>query len=256
MEIIDAHVHCGREPQPKHGGQDIGDYMRSAAGTGISGALMFPPVIEVYERTNRDFKDTPQWMEKRKSANSYIIALSKSGPMPVIPSFFIWNDFAVEQLNPLHQGIKWHRHPDEPEYDYDNPRCGAAVEAIRRRNLPVCLEETFENTLRFIDEIAPGIRVVIPHCGRLNGGYETLREHGIWERKNIFTDTSGSTMPEMIQSYIDAYGCGRILFGSDFPFRQPAWSLENIMSLKISEENRQAILAGNLRALLAENRPD
>ena len=33
-----------------------------------------------------------------------------SSDLKVIPYFFIWNDFAVDQLKPQHKGIKWHRH--------------------------------------------------------------------------------------------------------------------------------------------------
>ena len=68
----------------------------------------------------------------------------------------LWNDFAVEQLDAAHCGIKWRRHEDEPVYHYEDPRRRAALAEIRRRNLPVVLEEEFENTVRFISEFPFG----------------------------------------------------------------------------------------------------
>lgn len=92
----------------------------------------------------------------------------------VISYFFIWNDFAVDQLKPQHRGIKWHRHSDEPVYHYDDPKCLKAIDEIRRRKMPVVLEEENKNTIRFIKEIAVGVRVIIPHLGLLNGGSQGL----------------------------------------------------------------------------------
>ena len=105
--------------------------------------------------------------------------------MTVYPYFFIWNDFAVEQLSAAHCGIKWHRHADEPVYRYDDPRCRSALAEIRRRGLPVVLEEEFGQTVRFIRELAHGITVIIPHLGMLNGGFRSIAEAGLSEQENI-----------------------------------------------------------------------
>jgi len=248
-EIIDAHVHCGR--QSAEPPQDIADYRSLLAGTGISAAAMFAPVMEVYDRHDPHFQDTPEWQARRARANAYLLSLS-APDFEVIPYFFIWNDFAVDQLAPAHRGIKWHRHPNEPTYRCDDPHCRAAIQEIRRRNLPVCLEESLENTLRFVNELAPGVRTIIPHCGRLNGGYEALRGSGVWERPNIYTDTSPSrTPPEMIADYIRRYGHGRILFGSDFPFGTPRSALDNVLRLRLPADVEEDVLGRNLRRLLA-----
>jgi hypothetical protein len=69
----------------------------------------------------------------------------------VIPYYFIWNDFDLEGLAPEHKGIKWHRHADEPPYHYDDPRCARAIEGIRLRRMPICLEEELGSTLRFVN---------------------------------------------------------------------------------------------------------
>ena len=249
-EIIDAHAHCGR--QFRYPPQDIGDYRSAASGSGIRGVVVFAPVAEIYDRDDYGFRDTEDWRERRESANEYLLHLGDAR-FEVIPYFFIWNDFAVEQITPAHQGIKWHRHSDEPEYHYDDPRCAAAVAEIRRRNLPVVLEEEFHNTLKFLDVVAPGCRVIIPHCGMLNGGYDALVDHGVWARENVFADTALAP-PSIILDYLKRYGDNRILFGSDFPFGDPKSELRKILRLDVSDETRRGLLSGNLRRLLAGNR--
>jgi len=158
----------------------------------------------------------------------------------------------VEQLTPRHCGIKWHRHYDEPVYHYDSPRCLKAIEEIRRRNLPVVLEEELENTVRFINDIAAGVRVIIPHMGFLNGGYRRIAELGIWEIPNVFTDTALASSSE-IADYIRNYGYERIMFGSDFPFGDPRTELEKILELQVSREVKEAVIRLNVERILADN---
>jgi len=54
--IIDAHVHCGI--QDKFPPQSYDDYFSVISGSGIMEAVMFPPVMEVYDRYDPDFTDT------------------------------------------------------------------------------------------------------------------------------------------------------------------------------------------------------
>ena len=195
--LIDAHVHCGRQVKTdpvtgKAQPQDLIDYLAWAEGSGIVGAVMFSPVPEVYNRLDPHFVDNAEWQARRRDSNSYLLSLDPVG-FEVFPYFFIWNDFAVDHLSPRHQGIKWHRHSDEPRYQYDDPRCAAAIAEIRRRDLTVCLEEEWDYTWRFLTELAPGVRVVIPHCGRLNGGYERFCAEGLWGQPNVWTDISNAS---------------------------------------------------------------
>ncbi len=244
--IIDAHVHCGI--QDKVPPQSLQDYLSYCSGSGITGAVMFPPVAEIYDRYDYNFVDTPEWQEKRRRANDYLLYLSTDS-FPVFPYFFIWNDFAVEQLTAEHKGIKWHRHDDEPEYYYESELCKKAVEEIRQRNMPVILEEELDNTIRFIEEIAVGVKVVIPHLGGLNGGYETIKANGLWALPNVYADTALAASYE-IKDYIKHYGTERLFFGSDFPFGDPKNELKKVMRLKIPEREKESIIAGNICELM------
>ncbi|MGD2269482.1 MAG: amidohydrolase family protein [Desulfobacterales bacterium] len=246
--IIDAHAHCG--VQDRSFDQSFEDYLFRVRGSEIDAVVMFPPVMEIYDRYAPHFKDNAEWQQRRKRANDYLLMLNHE-ELEVIPYFFIWNDFAVDQLTPQHRGIKWHRHAYEPVYHYDDPRCQEAVEAIRRRNMPVVLEEELRNTVRFIREIASGVRVIIPHLGNLNGGYHSISKLGVWEFPNVYADTALASSHE-IMDYIVNYGHERLLFGSDFPFGDPRSELLKIQRLRIPPEIKEAIMGSNLKCLLSD----
>jgi hypothetical protein len=223
--------------------QSFEDYEQQIAGTDIGAAAMFSPVLEIYDRYDFNFTDTPAWRRRRQESNANLLSL-KSADLTVFPYFFIWNDFAVEQLTAAHYGIKWHRHAGEPVYCYDDPKCRAALDEIRRRNLPVVLEEDFDNTLRFIRELADGITVIIPHLGLLNGGFHAIAQAGLWERENVWADTALASQDEILE-YLQRYGHRRLLFGSDFPFGSPSVELRKVRSLGLDPKVEAAVLEGN-----------
>jgi predicted TIM-barrel fold metal-dependent hydrolase len=118
--------------------------------------------------------------------------------------------------------------------------------------MPVCLEEEFEHTLYFINELAPGVKVIIPHCGMLNGGYELFRREGVWEMPNIYADTALAPVGD-IKDYVSRYGCERLMFGSDFPFGDPAFDLQKILRLNLTGKQQAAITGGNVARLIEES---
>jgi predicted TIM-barrel fold metal-dependent hydrolase len=104
--------------------------------------------------------------------------------------------------------------------------------------------------LYFINELAPDLKIIIPHCGLLNGGFERFSRSGIWERPNIFTDTALAPS-RTIAEYVKNYGHTRIMFGSDFPFGDPVQEYRKIMALELDAAEKAAILMGNILALLS-----
>ena len=244
--VIDTHVHCGI--QESYPSQSFEDYLGAIKGTGIRGAIMFPPIMEIYNRYDPNFEDDQEWQLRRKRANDYLLTLGND-QLVVFPYLFIWNDFAVENLTAMHRGIKIHRHADEPIYKYGDERCAAVVRQIRKRNMPVLLEEELINTLQFIKEVAIGVKVIIPHLGFFNGGYRTISRHAIWELSNIYTDTSLAP-PDDIIDYVKTYGDERILFGSDFPIGDPRSELKKIIKLDIPKSMKRAIAITNTKKLL------
>ena len=243
FQIIDCHLHSGIQ-NVNWRWEDIRPLLLAA---GISAAGAIPPVEDVYDRYNPAFTDTPAWQECRRRAHSYLLDL-KDPEIQIFPYFFVWNDFAWEDLGPEYVAIKWHRHPDEPEYDYHSPRCREFLEIVRQRRLPILLEESLENTLFFLEKLAPDMPVIIPHLGALSGGYRALDAAGVWGRDHVWADMAVAVLPE-IRDYLHRYGSERLMFGSDYPFSYPDVELAKILSLKLPEAQTQAILGGNFRRL-------
>jgi hypothetical protein len=246
-QIIDCHVHTGVQ----HVAWDWEQVRPLLKAAGISGSAAIPPVEDIYDRYDPHFTDSPEWQGCRRAAHRYLTDLkhdpARAG-LEIFPYFFVWNDFAWEELGPDFVAIKWHRHGDEPRYHYDDPRCRRFLLVVKERRLPILLEETLENTLYFLDQLAGDHPVIIPHLGGLNGGYVPLDRHGVWGRPNVHADTSTAALPE-IKDFLRRYGSERLLFGSDYPFSQPQVELDKILSLNRPAGETQAILGGNFRRL-------
>ncbi len=239
--IIDSHIHCGKDLPF----EIILPLLEKA---GINGACLFPPVEDIYDRYDPLFTDTPEWQTYRKGANRYLLHLGQTQPN-IFPYLFIWNDFAYEELVFGYKGIKWHRHEDEPVYNYKDKRCLELIGKISELRLPIVFEESFKNTLTFINDLAPNAIIIIPHLGMLNGGFTALDSSGIWKRENLYADTSLAPS-QHIKEFIKKYGASKLLFGSDFPFGQPSSELRKIQMLDIPEKDKENIIGGNILRLL------
>ncbi|MGD2038483.1 MAG: hypothetical protein PVH28_11400, partial [Desulfobacterales bacterium] len=97
--VIDAHAHCGVLDRSMP--QSFDDYRQEVAGTDIGGVALFSPVLEIYDRYDFHFTDTEAWQGRRRLSNANLLSL-KSADLNIYPYFFIWNDFAVEQLTEAH----------------------------------------------------------------------------------------------------------------------------------------------------------
>jgi len=243
-EVIDSHIHCGIQNVDLPF-ELVQSFLSEAS---ITHACLFAPVEDIYDRYRPDFHDTQQWRHTRQAANRYVLDLAARGE-PVFPYLFVWNDFAIEELQQDYRGIKWHRHDNEPVYHYDDPRCGAMIQEISARRLPIVLEESFSNTCRFVERLAPDAVIIIPHLGALNGSYPSLEKAGIWQRANTYADSALASIGHL-RHFIQHYGPERLLFGSDFPFGMPGHELRKIESLGLSSAELELVLGGNLLALM------
>jgi hypothetical protein len=245
-QIIDSHIHCGVQ-NVNLPFEVISPLLEEA---NITGACLFAPVEDIYDRYNPNFQDNQKWRQTRQAANNYLLELA-AHKESVFPYLFVWNDFALEELQHRYRGIKWHRHDNEPIYHYDDPRCGDMLDEISRRHLPIVLEESFINTCRFVEQLAPDAVIIIPHLGALNGSYAALERAGIWQRANTFADTALASVAHM-RHFIHYYGPERLLFGSDFPFGAPGHELRKVEALSLPSDHLDMVLGGNLLRLTSE----
>lgn len=245
--IIDCHVHCGElDDSAPQAYEDIAPRFDEA---GVDAAVCFSPVMEIYDRYNPDFRDDEYWRSRRRHSRRYLCSL-KGARHRIYPFYFVWNDFDTSELAD-YCGIKWHRHAYEPEYHYDDPKCGEMIEAIREHGFVILLEETYENMVRLVDGMGKGIPFIIPHLGGLNGGIRRLLNEDFWRRENTYADISaGIAGVAEIKEFIDRYGPHRLLYGSDYPFSTSLACKRTILELGLPPADQELIFSGNIMRLL------
>ena len=247
MLTVDCHVHCGElDDSAPQAYEDIAPFFDEAQ---VDAAVCFSPVMEVYDRHDSGFQDTEEWQRRREGSREHLLGL-KDKRHRIYPFYFVWNDFDTSKLDAF-CGVKWHRHPDEPKYNYEDPKCTRMMEAIRERGFVVVLEEEYGNTMRFVDEIGEGIPVIIPHLGRLNGGVQRFLREDFWRRDSTYADMSAeATEQRDIKAFLDKYGPERLLYGSDYPFGNSVISKQKILDLDLPEADQRLVFGENVMRLL------
>lgn len=92
--------------------------------------------------------------------------------------------------------------------------------------------------------------MVAAHWGGLDCGPEVLDKLC---GTDIWMDLSygyGAVAKPMAQQIVDRHGPDRLLFASDMPWHRPAWELQLLRTLDISEADREKIYFRNAQGLL------
>ncbi len=241
MRIIDNHIHCGNNVHKSFTLDDVKQDLNEA---GVQGAVLFAFPEDMYR-----IEDSREW---RIKANNYVLEVSRNAEEDIYPFYFIWNDYIIpENLND-YAGIKWHRHWDEPRYDYDDPRCNEMLKSIKELNLPVLIEEEYADTVRFVRD-NPDLNIIIPHMGNLNGGYDKMDV--FFDNPKIRFDTSTADL-DAIKRVLDNVGAERVIFGSDVSgTRTPFFNftkveLAKVRQLNLDEQSWSRLFAGNFESLI------
>ena len=244
MRIIDNHIHCGNNKRTKL--YTLAEIKRDLGEAGAQGAVIFAFPEDMYR-----IEDSREW---RIRANNYVLDLSRHAEESLYPFYFVWNDYIIPENLSDYAGIKWHRHWDEPKYDYDDPRCHEILKLIKELDIPVLIEEEYDDTVRFVSD-NPELKVIIPHMGNLNGGYD--RMDVFFDNPNVHFDTSVASL-EAIKRVLDNVGAERVIFGSDvsgtrLPFHNfTKVELAKVRQLDLDEGSKSRIFAENIESLIPE----
>lgn len=249
MAIIDAHTHCGNNKKTKF--YSINDVRRHLNEADADGAVIFAFPEDMYR-----IVDSP---ESRLRANEHVLQVAKKEKEKIIhPFYFVWNDYLMPDNFEQYEGIKWHRHSDEPRYDYETPECERMLQRIRELQMPVVLEEEFAQTAAFVKRMQD-VPVIIPHMGELNGGWRLMRE--FYDEKHVYFGTSTAPL-EAIEQILSSVGPGRVIFGSDVSgtaepfFNFPKVELEKLGKLSLSDSEQSLILGKNIERIIADDNCD
>jgi len=93
------------------------------------------------------------------------------------------------------------------------------------------------------------LNLILAHAG--GRGEMLYKVISLLERnENLYVDFAGDIfVPDLIEEYIDRAGSERILFGSDMPWIDFRFHIENILSSHISEKDRANIFSLNAQKL-------
>jgi hypothetical protein len=243
--ILDAHVHLGGNRHTKL--YPPARMLADLAEAGADEAVVFAFPEDMYRKT-----DTP---EARAAANEYVLQMSRLHPH-VYPFYFVWTDYVIPGDLGEYCGVKWHRHYDEPRYDYADARCERFIAAMAERKMPVTLEEEFDETVAFVERVAgSGITVIIPHMGLLNGGFGRMTR--FFECEHVCFDTSCAE-PHAIRRVLSEVGPERVLFGSDVSgtsepfFNFPKVERAKLESLGVTPESQPLVYGGSILRLTGQ----
>jgi hypothetical protein len=246
MLIIDSHVHVGRN-------HERWDETR--------------PMLEALGIDTAALAADPEAYDLESDATLPGDLSRPGGP------FGLWyiggNPFAGFQRGPAHlprrpedyQGIEWHCY-FSGGFDYggsDEVAAAEAAELLRSEaarpalevldalaaaRLPVRITESLPITLALIERL-PEATVIIPHMGLRSGGTTRIM-HALADNPRVYFDTS---VVEVNEALVRLVGAERVLFGSDAPMGDAAWSLRAVRSLDLPPADIAAILGENAQRL-------
>ena len=127
--------------------------------------------------------------------------------------------------------------------------CGELYESLQERSiLTIMAREDIEwDSLASLLENFPRLPVLL-----LEAGYRADRYlFPLFSRySNLYIDTSTYLAHRQLESFVDRFGAGHLVFGSRLPFYTPGAALAVLASARIPEEAKLAVAGGTLRRLL------
>jgi len=150
------------------------------------------------------------------------------------------------------QGVKLH--PDIQGIDIDDPKLFPLYEILEGR-MPVYFhmgdnrpQYRFSEAkkLRRVLDLFPKLQVIAAHLGGYRAHGEALEY--LAGHPNVWYDTSSSLWwcsPEEASAMIGKLGYDRVMFGTDYPVKQPETELEYFNRLTLTDAQREDILWNN-----------
>jgi len=235
MDIFDAHTHWG--PSMTLGIEVTAEeLLQQAKECGVTRVIVFP---------------FPSTAIANEAINDQVLELGKKKET-FIPYYYIPEDLRPIPKERGFYGGKWHwvrgvQDVSSNDSVLEDSRLDDFLEASETIGLPIVFEEELAFTEAFIKR-TKGLSMIIPHLGMLGGN--PLDFLKIFKRKeNVYFDTALGS-PDLIMKFMNEIGKERILFGSDIPFGTMRRELEKILSLPISDDEKEWILSKNIKRLI------
>ncbi|MEN6644098.1 MAG: amidohydrolase family protein [Armatimonadia bacterium] len=127
------------------------------------------------------------------------------------------------------------------------------LEALVESELPVFIDNGYDSTglIAPLVDYFQGTEVPLIFSGVSYGFGEFLAACEVYE--HCYMDTWQSFLLNQIELVRDAAGIGRVLLGTKAPFEMPGPCLEMVRHGRLTEEEKAAVLAGNVGRLMGES---
>ncbi len=96
----------------------------------------------------------------------------------------------------------------------------------------------------------PDVKIVMLHMGDGHGLYIQAAINTAKRMDNLYLETSAMPMGTKIKEAIDVVGKDRVMYGSDFPFHNPAVEIARATAVNLSEEEFELYFYRNAKNLL------
>jgi len=161
---------------------------------------------------------------------------------------------AIDEIKRCRQdyGMRGLKIYSTPELSIAEPAMIPILEICAELNMPI-LAHTTPQECEFLLSAVPEVQFIMAHAG----GQPFA--HGDWNRAimaaqkfpNLYLDTASSAIDTVfVETCVAALGAKRILFGTDTPLLDPWPQLVKIRETRLSEEDRQLIMGGNILRLM------
>jgi len=234
LEIIDSHTHWG--PSASLGiSVTTDELLRQARQSDVDRIVIFP---------------FPSQALADERINDELLNETRRVPQ-FIPYYYIPDDLCPIPRSQGFYGGKWHWTwgISDCSSNYkvlDDPALPEFLERSEGIGLPLIVEEELAFTVTLAKRSGK-LNLIIPHLGLLGGNPLDFLS-AFKTNEQVFFDTALAA-PQTIRRFVQEVGSKRILFGSDIPFGTMKNELQKILSLPLSDGQREAILGGNLRRL-------
>lgn len=247
--IIDAHTHLGPTLKNHSGSLEFdavtADNVVSAMDeTGIDVAVLMPPLYEGGPYDDPDYKLAnyaigEAYHEYPERFRGYARVNPNRKKAAVDEFLHCLDDYQLHGLI---------LHPDwESFYPTTEPLMWPLAEICAERGLPMSFHVGYYpkcQPMLFVPlaEAFPTVPIYLKHIG-----YEYWRDAIVLAQRyeNIYLETAGNTTSGEIYASIREAGANKVCYGSDLPYILPHNVIKKIQSLPISEQEKEAVLAGN-----------
>lgn len=260
MEIIDFHAHIYPQKIASNAVKGIGEFysikidcngtaedlVSKGTESGISRFLV-QSVATVPHQVN----SINEFIAEECKKHSSFIGFGTLHPELENPQQDIENILKLK----LH-GVKLH--PDTQHFNMDDPRMFPIYDMIQGK-LPVLMHcgdyrytYSHPERLKRVLENFPKLTVVAAHFGGWSL-WDLALEYLL--DMNCYVDTSSSIMflgRKRAKELIRLYGADRVVFGTDYPMWSARESVDDILSLGLTDDELEKIFSGNAKRIIGE----